>query len=79
MRKAVELTPWLVSEVGGGTRGGRRTYARSMALASMLGYVVGLGDRHLSNILLDTVTAEIVHIDLGTCVRVSARGGAHLG
>jgi len=50
-----------------------------MALASMLGYVVGLGDRHLSNILLDTVTAEIVHIDLGTCVRVSARGGAHLG
>ena len=31
----------------------------------MVGYIVGLGDRHLSNILFDTVTAEIVHIDLG--------------
>ena len=31
----------------------------------MLGYVVGLGDRHSSNILLDVNTAEVIHIDLG--------------
>lgn len=26
---------------------------------------MGLGDRHSSNILVDEVTAEVVHIDLG--------------
>jgi len=30
-----------------------------------VGYVLGLGDRHLSNILVDNSTAELVHIDLG--------------
>ena len=29
------------------------------------GYVIGLGDRHSHNILLDRKTAEVVHIDLG--------------
>lgn len=31
----------------------------------MVGYIVGLGDRHLENILMDLATAECVHIDLG--------------
>ncbi|CAI5525821.1 unnamed protein product [Closterium sp. Naga37s-1] len=30
-----------------------------------VGYVVGLGDRHAMNILLDERSAEVVHIDLG--------------
>lgn len=30
-----------------------------------MGYIVGLGDRHSSNILIDQATAEVVHIDLG--------------
>ena len=30
-----------------------------------VGYVVGLGDRHVQNILIDCNTAELVHIDLG--------------
>lgn len=30
-----------------------------------VGYIVGLGDRHSMNILIDQVTAEVVHIDLG--------------
>ena len=29
------------------------------------GYVIGLGDRHSANLLLDQVHAEVVHIDLG--------------
>lgn len=29
------------------------------------GYIIGLGDRHSHNILLDRKTAEVVHIDLG--------------
>ncbi|KAG0604904.1 hypothetical protein M758_9G018000 [Ceratodon purpureus] len=43
----------------------RLAYTRSVAASSMVGYVVGLGDRHSMNILLDQVTAEVVHIDLG--------------
>ncbi len=43
----------------------RTAFARSVAASSMAGYVIGLGDRHSSNILLDRRTAEVVHIDLG--------------
>lgn len=31
----------------------------------MVGYVVGLGDRHTSNILLDPKTGEVIQIDFG--------------
>lgn len=43
----------------------RLSYARSAAVTSIVGHVLGLGDRHLSNILIDTQTGEVVHIDLG--------------
>lgn len=43
----------------------RLAYTRSTAAISMLGHVLGLGDRHGHNILLDTRTGEAVHIDLG--------------
>ncbi|KAI5683411.1 hypothetical protein M9H77_04639 [Catharanthus roseus] len=43
----------------------RLAYARSVAASSMVGYIVGLGDRHSMNILIDQATAEVVHIDLG--------------
>ena len=43
----------------------RTAYTRSTAVASMTCHVLGLGDRHLQNILLDQATAEVVHIDLG--------------
>eukprot|EP01063_Lacrimia_lanifica_P003407 TRINITY_DN11822_c0_g2_i1.p1 TRINITY_DN11822_c0_g2~~TRINITY_DN11822_c0_g2_i1.p1 ORF type:complete len:1549 (+),score=539.65 TRINITY_DN11822_c0_g2_i1:223-4647(+) len=43
----------------------RTAYTRSTAVASMVGYVIGLGDRHAQNILLDTTSGEVVHIDLG--------------
>lgn len=31
----------------------------------MIGYILGIGDRHVHNILIDNMTAEIIHIDLG--------------
>ncbi|KAG4304904.1 hypothetical protein PORY_001579 [Pneumocystis oryctolagi] len=40
-------------------------YTRSTAAISILGYVLGLGDRHGHNILIDKTNGEIVHIDLG--------------
>ncbi|KAJ3941747.1 Serine/threonine-protein kinase tel1 [Colletotrichum fioriniae] len=43
----------------------RLAYTRTTAAISMLGHVLGLGDRHGHNILLDSKTGEVVHIDLG--------------
>ncbi|KAK3692273.1 hypothetical protein B0T22DRAFT_9106 [Podospora appendiculata] len=43
----------------------RTAYTRTTAAVSMLGHVLGLGDRHGHNILLDSKTGEVVHIDLG--------------
>ena len=43
----------------------RQAYLRSVATCSFVGYIVGLGDRHASNVLIDKQTAEVIHIDLG--------------
>jgi len=37
----------------------------------MVGYILGLGDRHPSNLMLDRVTGKIVHIDFGDCFEVA--------
>lgn len=34
---------------------------------SMVGHILGLGDRHLDNILLDFHSGDIVHIDYNVC------------
>ena len=39
------------------------TFTRSLALMSMVGYIIGLGDRHLENILIESATGTIVHVD----------------
>ncbi|XP_034246355.1 serine-protein kinase ATM isoform X2 [Thrips palmi] len=43
----------------------RLAYVHSVATNSMVGYILGLGDRHVSNILIDNSTAEMIHIDFG--------------
>jgi len=43
----------------------RLHYTRSVAVSSIVGYVLGIGDRHASNILVDQATAGLVHIDFG--------------
>jgi len=43
----------------------RLAYTRTTAAISILGHVLGLGDRHCQNILLDEKTGESIHIDLG--------------
>ncbi|XP_049866629.1 serine-protein kinase ATM isoform X2 [Pectinophora gossypiella] len=43
----------------------RLAYTKSVASSSMVGYILGLGDRHVQNILIDKKTAEVVHIDFG--------------
>jgi PI-3-kinase-related kinase SMG-1 len=49
------------------------TFSRSMATMSMIGYIFGLGDRHLDNILLDVTSGEVVHIDFGVCFEKGKR------
>jgi phosphatidylinositol kinase/protein kinase (PI-3 family) len=42
-----------------------------MAVNSMVGHILGLGDRHPSNVLLDRATGKVVHIDFGDCFEVA--------
>ncbi|KOH00454.1 protein kinase MEC1 [Saccharomyces eubayanus] len=41
----------------------RNTYARSYAVMAMVGHILGLGDRHCENILLDIQTGKVLHVD----------------
>uniref|UniRef100_A0A8C4SRD0 Serine/threonine-protein kinase ATR n=1 Tax=Erpetoichthys calabaricus TaxID=27687 RepID=A0A8C4SRD0_ERPCA len=41
----------------------RSAYCRSTAVMSMVGYILGLGDRHGENILFDSSTGECIHVD----------------
>ncbi|XP_048255679.1 serine/threonine-protein kinase ATR-like isoform X1 [Haliotis rufescens] len=41
----------------------RLAYARTSAVMSMVGYILGLGDRHGENILYDSTTGDCVHVD----------------
>lgn len=43
----------------------RLAYTISVAVSSMVGYILGIGDRHVQNILIDYETAEVIHIDFG--------------
>ena len=38
---------------------------------SMVGYVLGLGDRHPSNLMLDRKSGKVLHIDFGDCFEVA--------
>ncbi|KAJ3040430.1 serine/threonine-protein kinase M1 [Rhizophlyctis rosea] len=50
-----EPTQWLAS---------RLAYSTTTAVMSIVGHVVGLGDRHGENILFDETTGDCVHVDL---------------
>ncbi|KAJ1924525.1 hypothetical protein IWQ60_005140 [Tieghemiomyces parasiticus] len=41
----------------------RQRYVHTTAAMSMVGYVLGLGDRHGENILFDETTGDCVHVD----------------
>uniref|UniRef100_A0A9I9DHK0 Serine/threonine-protein kinase TOR n=1 Tax=Cucumis melo TaxID=3656 RepID=A0A9I9DHK0_CUCME len=49
----------------------RTNYTRSLAVMSMVGYLLGLGDRHPSNLMLHRYTGKILHIDFGDCFEAS--------
>ena len=49
----------------------RVEYIRSLAVMSIVGYILGLGDRHPSNLMIDRVTGRVIHIDFGDCFEVA--------
>lgn len=49
----------------------RTTFTRSLAVMSMVGYIIGLGDRHPSNLMIDRMTGKLCHIDFGDCFEVA--------
>ncbi|CAE7239308.1 smg1, partial [Symbiodinium sp. CCMP2456] len=48
-------------------------FANSVGLSSVLGHLIGLGDRHLDNLLLDLTTGEVIHVDYSICFDRGAR------
>jgi len=38
---------------------------------SMTGYILGLGDRHPSNLMLSRTNGKLLHIDFGDCFEVA--------
>ena len=51
----------------------RTNYSRSLSVVSMAGYILGLGDRHPSNIMMEEKSGKIFHIDFGDCFEVAQK------
>ena len=49
------------------------TFCISSALMSIAGYVIGLGDRHPSNIMIQRKLGHVVHIDFGDSFEVTMK------
>lgn len=50
----------------------RQRFIRTYAVMNIVGWFMGLGDRHLENIMIDSSTADTFHVDLN-CLFDSAR------
>lgn len=62
---------WLKSKSSEAWLDRRTNYTRSLGVMSMVGYILGLGDRHPSNLMLHRITGKIIHIDFGDCFEVA--------
>ncbi|KAG5490796.1 hypothetical protein JKF63_00918 [Porcisia hertigi] len=54
----------------------RTTYVCSLATMSMVGHILGLGDRHPSNLMIHSFSGRVVHIDFGDCFDVAQNRSA---
>jgi len=53
----------------------KNQFVKSIAATSIVGYLLGIGDRHLENFLIDISDGEVLSIDFG----VAFGSGLHLG
>lgn len=64
---------WLKSKTSDVWVERRANFTKSLAVMSMVGYILGLGDRHPSNLMLDRVSGRVVHIDFGDCFEITSQ------
>ena len=50
----------------------RTEFAKTLGVSSAFGYILGLGDRHLDNLLMDEQSGAIVQIDFGMTFGIGA-------
>lgn len=62
---------WLKSANSAAWLERRSTFTRSLAVNSMVGHILGLGDRHPSNIMIERNSGQVIHIDFGDCFEVA--------
>jgi len=67
-RRSVNTEQWLQQ---------RLTYTRSLAVMSMVGHILGIGDRHPSNLMFDRDTGDVTHIDFGDCFEIAMKRSAY--
>ncbi|XP_073148880.1 uncharacterized protein [Henckelia pumila] len=58
---------WCASEGFQAFNSKLKRYSGSVAAMSIVGHILGLGDRHLDNILVDFCRGDIMHIDYNVC------------
>jgi FKBP12-rapamycin complex-associated protein len=63
---------WLKSKTSDVWIERRANFTKSLAVMSMAGYILGLGDRHPSNLMVDRISGQVVHIDFGDCFEITA-------
>lgn len=68
---------WLKSRNSEAWLDRRTNYSRTLAVMSMVGHILGLGDRHPSNLLMDRLTGRIIHVDFGDCFEVAMQREKH--
>ena len=61
---------WLRSSTSESWLERRTDYTKSLAVMSMVGYILGLGDRHPSNLMISRDSGKVIHIDFGDCFEV---------
>jgi FKBP12-rapamycin complex-associated protein len=49
----------------------RSNFVNTLATMCMAGYILGLGDRHPSNLMIQQLTGKVVHIDFGDCFEIA--------
>lgn len=46
-------------------------FAQTSAVMSIIGYILGLGDRHPSNLMMHKTSGDVIHIDFSDCFEIS--------
>jgi FKBP12-rapamycin complex-associated protein len=46
-------------------------FSRTCGLMSVVGYLLGLGDRHTSNLMIHKDSGSVIHVDFGDCFEIA--------